>query len=163
MTDIQNTTEKAAEFDAQAAEFEATQAAEKEAAAVAERGEVIKRVFTPDLAQRFDAIGIAGVERAIDIALQEGKTEDQVAAELKGDIEQLEGQQAERKAHAEAMEAAAKAEGRRIERLTTASIIFGHVYAAAEPATDRRWITDEAVRFADELIATIDAVEAPSA
>lgn len=96
MTDIQN----------DAVETPDTPAEETtETTAQVDNSEAIQRLFTPELAERFNAIGIAGVEAAIDIALTSGKTEEQVAAELKGDIEQLEGQQAERKAHAEAMEA----------------------------------------------------------
>lgn len=118
--------------------------------------ETINRLLTDDLRKRFDAIGIGGLEGAVAAALDQGKTEEQITEELNSDIEQLETQQADRKAHAEKMEAEAKAEARRIERLTTASIILGPIIGAAPESASRKALVSDALGYADELIAQVD-------
>lgn len=118
--------------------------------------ETVNRLLTDDLRKRFDAVGIGGLEGAVAAALNAGRSEKQIAEELQSDIADIEKQHADRKAHAEQMEAEAKAEARRIERLTTASIILGHLIAAASSSADRKPIVKNAVSYADELIAQVD-------
>lgn len=118
--------------------------------------ETVNRLLTDDLRKRFDAIGIGGLEGAVAAALNQGKTEEQITEELNSDIEQLETQQADRKAHAEKMEAEAKAEARRIERLTTASIILGPIIGGAPEKASRKTLVADALGYADDLIAQVD-------
>lgn len=129
---------------------------EPEAEQPVDHTETVNRLLTDDLRKRFDAIGIGGLEGAVAAALDQGKTEEQITEELKSDIEQLETQHAERKAHAEKVEAEAKAEARRIERLSTASIILGPIIGAAPESASRKALVSDALSYADELIAQVD-------
>lgn len=123
-------------------------------------GETADRILTPEISQRFtDARVHAGaVREAVIEELAKGRTEDEVRSDIESDLAKFEEARAKQAAQEAADEARFAAQTRRVERLTTASIILGHLIAAAKDNVGRKVLVNNAIGFADLLI---DAVAIP--
>lgn len=123
-------------------------------------GETADRILTPEVAERFTnaRVHAGAVREAVIEELAKGRTEDEVRSDIEKDLGVFEENRAKQAAQEAADEARFAAQSRRVERLTTASIILPHLIAQADSKADRRQIVGNAVAFADELI---DAVAIP--
>lgn len=117
----------------------------------------VSAILTPEIEARFTAarVHVDSVRGAVLEELAKGRTAAEIASDIENDLVQFERQKAETDAAQALTDAKYAAEQRRVERLTTASIVLGHLIADYPSTADRNEIVDTAVDFADRLLAKV--------
>ena len=116
------------------------------------------RILTPERASRFEAARVhtPAVREAIIAELAKGRTEDEVSTDLEQDIAVFEKAKAESDAKQAEAEAEAAKANRRVEVLSTAAIVLGHLVAAAKPNASQAEIAVNAVNLAEAVVDAVD-------